>query len=107
VTVEGVYLIHFDKPLGHAAHYIGWAKNIQARLSEHEKGIGAKLTAAVKDNGISWELARTWPGEDRKFERSLKNRHSARELCPICRKAFLKKKRLARRASRARKRVSS
>jgi hypothetical protein len=38
----------------------------------------------VTDAGIGFQVARTWDGEDRAFERKLKNgKHSSR-LCPIC-----------------------
>src|SRR5262249_15174901 len=33
--------------------------------------------------GITWQLARTWPG-GRDRERAIKNRHEAPRLCPIC-----------------------
>jgi hypothetical protein len=33
--------------------------------------------------GITWRLARTWPGS-RDRERAIKNRHEAPRLCPEC-----------------------
>lgn len=78
-----VYLIHFAEPFRHARHYMGWAGNLQARLAHHAAGTGANLLRHVNDAGITWELARTWPG-DRNLERSMKTRGHTR-ICPICR----------------------
>ena len=79
-----VYLIHFDTPYRHAQHYIGWASNLPARLAEHRAGNGARLMEVIANAGITWQLARTWPG-DRNLERKLKDRHGASRFCPICR----------------------
>lgn len=77
-----VYLLHFDRPFRHAKHYLGWASNLQGRLAHHEAGTGANLLRHVRAAGITWELARTWPG-DRNLERRMKTRGHSR-LCPIC-----------------------
>jgi predicted GIY-YIG superfamily endonuclease len=86
--VQGtIYLLHFDEPFGHAKHYLGWARNLDARLAHHEAGTGANLLKHVKAAGISWQLARTWCG-DRHRERSLKNQGGSTRHCPICKKEF-------------------
>lgn len=79
-----VYLLHFDRPYKHAAHYTGWTTNLPDRLWQHEIGRGARLMEVVLLAGIGWQLARTWDA-DRAFERRLKNRHGASKYCPICR----------------------
>lgn len=79
-----VYLIHFNRPLGHAQHYLGWAVDHEARIQAHAKGKGARLMAAVVRAGISYQVAKLWHGVDRHFERRLKNRGSHRRICPIC-----------------------
>jgi hypothetical protein len=81
-----VYLIHLHTPLGHAGHYLGWArkKGLDARLAAHLAGYGSRLLAVALDRGITWELARTWERADRYWERRLKNRGGAYPLCPIC-----------------------
>lgn len=82
-----VYLIHFDQPLHHAQHYIGYVsmnKKLDERMATHLAGHGARLLAVLGDLGIGWSVVRTWPNESRIFERKLKNRKKARELCPIC-----------------------
>ena len=78
-----VYLLHFSQPYKHARHYTGWASDLKARLAEHEQGQGARLLQVIKAAGISWTLARTWPG-DRKRERDLKNMGGASRRCPQC-----------------------
>jgi len=78
-----VYLIHFDKPLKHARHYLGWADRLDARLAHHRTGNGARLMAAVATAGIGWEVVRTWPG-DRTWERRLKRGKNAPQICPVC-----------------------
>ncbi len=81
-----VYLLHFDRPYKHAAHYTGWTTNLSARLWQHEIGRGARLTEVILLAGIGWQLARTWTA-DRTFERRLKNRHGASKYCPICKES--------------------
>lgn len=79
-----VYLLHLDRPCQHARHYTGWAassRSLKARLADHEKGKGARLLQVVKAAGITWTLARTWPG-DRKRERQLKAQGGASRRCP-------------------------
>jgi hypothetical protein len=85
------YLLHFDRPLGPpgasakntASHYTGSTADLQARLAEHEKGQGARLLQVAKAAGITWRLARTWPG-GRDRERQLKNQGGASRRCPEC-----------------------
>jgi predicted GIY-YIG superfamily endonuclease len=78
-----VYLIHLDEPYKHARHYTGWTTNLDARLEAHREGRGARLMEVVKAAGITWRLARTWPG-GRERERAIKDRHEAPRLCPQC-----------------------
>lgn len=79
-----VYLLHFERPFGHAQHYVGFANDLAARLRHHETGNGARLTAAVAAAGITWIVARVWLGADRTFERRLHKRKGARHICPTC-----------------------
>lgn len=81
-----VYLIHLDKPLAHARHYIGFTNNLTQRMHDHELGTrGAKFLKAVRDKGINFRVVRTWPDGDRNFERKLHNRKKSGDLCPVCR----------------------
>ncbi len=79
-----IYLLHFDRPLAHAQHYVGFAVNVEARIKSHRKGTGARLPAVFAELGIGFTVAHTWPG-DRTEERRIKNMRSSPKLCPICR----------------------
>jgi hypothetical protein len=80
------YLLHFSQPYKHARHYQGWAASsgsLNSRLADHEEGNGARLLQVAKAAGITWTLARTWPG-GRGRERQLKNQGGASRRCPEC-----------------------
>jgi len=80
-----VYLIHFQQPLKHAQHYLGYVdKNLEARIKRHKSGDGSKLMRAVNLAGIAWEVVRIWKDVDKHFERTLKNRKNTKCLCPLC-----------------------
>jgi hypothetical protein len=83
-NVQGtIYLIHFPRPYKLAAHYLGWAEDLESWLADHQAGRGARLMAVIKAAGIDWKLTRTWTG-DRHRERQLKNQGSSRRHCPEC-----------------------
>ena len=84
-----VYLVHLDGGLPMdarrtAQHYIGWARNVSARLAHHRAGSGANFLRVAGERGIAFDVVRTWPG-DRTLERRIKRRHEAPRLCPTCR----------------------
>ena len=101
-----VYLIHLDRKVHHAQHYLGSADDLEARIAEHAAstweelaapcstpaggvrrgqttGKGNPLLAYANARGVTWRVARIWPG-DRRQERRLKNYKKAPRLCPIC-----------------------
>ena len=81
-----VYLIHFDKPFGHAQHYVGVCKSerdVQERFREHGASNGSRLCRAAVQAGVKLMLARVWLDVPRYFELKLKGR-GKRKLCPIC-----------------------
>ena len=78
-----VYLIHLEKPLKHARHYLGFSEDLQGRVQQHRNGRGATFMKAITKEGISWHVSRIWDG-DRELERILKNQHNASHLCPTC-----------------------
>lgn len=78
-----VYLIHLDKPLKHARHYVGFSEDLPGRLQKHRNGQGATFMKAIAKERISWHVSRIWDG-DRTFERMLKDQHNASHLCPTC-----------------------
>lgn len=99
-----IYLVHFDRPLGHAQHYLGWALDVAAREHLHRIGKGSAILRAANVAGITWRVVRMWEGVDRHFERRLKKRKRAPALCPECKEAARAKNTAQKRASRARRR---
>lgn len=83
-----IYILHFDTPLAHAHHYVGYCDDtdnaLEDRLKEHRSGRGAKILAVCNERGITYQLARTLPG-DRTRERQIKNTNNTSRYCPICR----------------------
>ncbi|MDX2138360.1 MAG: GIY-YIG nuclease family protein [Chloroflexota bacterium] len=76
--MEGVvYILKLERPLGTARHsaqyYVGWSKNLNARLRFHRQGRGAAFTKAAVDQGIRIEVVWSAPGT-RQLERWIKNR---------------------------------
>ena len=70
-----------------AQHYTGRVRGgpraLAKRLAQHGTVRGARLMLAVRAAGITWQLARTWPGgSDR--ERQLKRQGGAARRCPLC-----------------------
>lgn len=86
--MRGVYLIHFNQPISDrhtCQHYIGYSKDIDARIEMHRKGTsGARLFEVAKARGITFRVAQIWKNKPLKFERELKNKKNARKFCPIC-----------------------
>lgn len=78
-----IYILHFDEPLHHARHYIDFSQHIDKRMACHEAGNGSKLMKAIKGKGISFKVARTFPG-DRTFERKLHRFKKIKNYCPFC-----------------------
>ncbi len=77
-----VYTLHLDPALGHARHYTGFGKDLDARLDAHERGEGARLTKVQLERGGTWRLAAAEPGT-RDREAQLKERGASRR-CQIC-----------------------
>jgi predicted GIY-YIG superfamily endonuclease len=89
--VKGVYLLHFEPRYQHAGHYLGSAKDVLARVSDHRAGTsGAVLPEAAARAGVSMMLVRVWRQKGRKFERALKGFRNEKRmgslarLCPAC-----------------------
>jgi predicted GIY-YIG superfamily endonuclease len=84
LTESGIYLIHFERPLCHARHYLGFATNIARRWKTHCAGKAARLTAVLRERQIGFSLVRVWIGGTRLLERRLKRFSHVPLLCPIC-----------------------
>jgi predicted GIY-YIG superfamily endonuclease len=85
-TTGTIYLLHFERPISDrhtTRHYLGWARNLDARIKHHRQGTGARLTQVAHERGITFEIARIWKG-DRNEERRLKNSKRGPRLCPTC-----------------------
>jgi hypothetical protein len=88
-----VYLLHFDRVYipypdapAHscAGHMVkGGPQALKRRLAQHGTERGARLMLVVAKAGITWRLARIWPG-GRDRERQLKNQGGAARRCPLC-----------------------
>jgi len=78
-----IYMLHFSGPFGHARHYVGWARHLEARLAHHGTNGGARLMWHVRQAGLTWVLARSRPGT-RDDERKIKNAGGATRYCPVC-----------------------
>ncbi len=109
MLLSGVYVIHFEEPLGkvYAAehnygdlqHYVGESRDILQRWNAHLTGNGSKKTQCAKEQGIRFVLAAIFPmphssKEDRlQAEKSLTLKEH-KNICVVCtQKDFELKKR--------------
>jgi hypothetical protein len=92
VTRPGtVYLLHFERPYaGPSRHYLGWTTDLENRLRQHREGTGSVATRRAFEQGIVFELVRTWLG-DRGLERGLKAQGAQTNACPKCGRADRRK----------------
>jgi hypothetical protein len=81
-----IYILHFDTPLHHARHYVGYCADgtLDERLARHRAGRGSRLMAAIEEAGIGYTIALTHAG-DRRFERAIKRAKNTSRFCPLCR----------------------
>jgi predicted GIY-YIG superfamily endonuclease len=86
MLIGTVYLIHFDEPLAHAKHYVGFTTNFDNRMKSHHKGTGARLLAVLNEKSIGWNVSRTWHGVSQKLERAIKDSKNTARFCPVCNK---------------------
>jgi hypothetical protein len=82
-----IYLLHFHERLGtdehYAQHYLGFTPDDpDNRAAKHRNGQGARITRALKERGIGFDVAAVWPG-NQQIENELKL-HSATRICPQC-----------------------
>lgn len=82
-----VYVLHFERPLAHAQHYVGCTTDLRARLVAHAQGRGGKIVAEASRQGIRFKLGalgETTVAAMRRLERQTKNWHGAAPLCECC-----------------------
>lgn len=82
--IVDVYLLHFDRPFGHARHYIGSTESLEDRFESHVTGAGSTLVKHAVNAGVNVTLAQVWKGVPLTEEYRLKNRGGAGRWCPIC-----------------------
>jgi len=83
-----VYLLHFDRPFGHARHYLGTRVDADAvaRLNQGVYTIQTPaLLVAASMAGVSFTVARVWHDGDEQRARSLRACGGRSRFCPICR----------------------
>jgi hypothetical protein len=81
-----VYLVHANRSLHGAQHYLGFSTNVPARVARHKAGRGTPLLGAMTKRGIGWRVVRQWHGKDGYFEKELKQRFALADLCPKCKR---------------------
>jgi hypothetical protein len=81
-----VYLLHFDKKIGHALHYMGSCEQdrLDKRMREHQTGNGASITKRAVEQGAGFVLAGLWVVADRAEEKKMKRRGHFKETCLEC-----------------------
>jgi predicted GIY-YIG superfamily endonuclease len=86
--IGAVYLLHFERPYrGRMRHYLGWTTNLENRIRNHRQGTAGSVTTKLAfDQGITFELVRTWPGGPA-LERHLKAQGAQTNACPLCGRA--------------------
>jgi len=84
--MSAVYVLHFDPPFQHAAHYIGFTEHedVATRLVEHLNGRGSPLVKAAVAVGSHVEIAHVFVNGTRTFERRIKNRADVGRWCRCC-----------------------
>lgn len=87
MTPSWIYVLHFNDPLHHAAHYVGCTSNLPQRLHAHAMGAGSRLTRVLLERGITWQLGGIFMcnrTQMRRIERDTKNQHNAHRFCELC-----------------------
>lgn len=84
--MSAVYVLHFEPPLKHARHYVGFTDqaDVAARLDDHLTGRGSPLVKAAVNAGSRVELAHVFVGADRAFERRIKKSTDVCRWCRLC-----------------------
>ncbi len=80
-----IYLLHWRGPGGRVEHYVGWTRNLEARLKCHfsDRG-GCPTTRRYRRGGMRGRFVRLWRGTmwgERKLQQTLEFPRD----CPVCR----------------------
>jgi predicted GIY-YIG superfamily endonuclease len=68
-----VYIIHIAEKIGRCQHYIGYTKDLERRIKEHQGKNGSPLLNEANKRGIKWEVVVKIPNGDRETEKRLKS----------------------------------
>lgn len=80
-----VYILHLERPLCHAKHYVGsTSQALIKRLEQHRRNQGALFLQRCNEQGIGYQVVRVIYGT-RALERRLKDNKCVPQYCPICR----------------------
>jgi len=82
-----IYVLHFERPLSHAHHYVGCTAALRDRLTAHARGQGSRLMSVLRDLQIEWRLASLYQTSHagmRRIERQIKSCGHGPRFCRIC-----------------------
>lgn len=74
-----IYIIEIEPPLAHARFYLGYAKDVEKRLSKHLSGQGADIIRAAIERHRNLRLVVLMEG-DRETEAKYKRQKSNRRI---------------------------
>jgi hypothetical protein len=81
-----VYLLHFDKPIGHIRHWAGATSDVQL-ATQLGRGDASRLqvpiVVAARELGIDVIVARTWSSVYERVD-DLPHGDARRKLCTVC-----------------------
>src|SRR5512142_1788858 len=100
-----IYVLHFEPPLKHARHYVGFAESkrtLRARIEHHLAGSGAKIVAAAVAAGCTVTMTASFEGT-RDDERRIKKGGHGPSVCPVCRAEYNRRAAARMRRKRAAK----
>jgi len=79
-----IYLLHWRHRTGRVEHYIGWTRDLEARMRAHASGSGGcPTTRGYRRAGMRGRLVRLWRGT-MSDERTLQQTLTFPLDCPIC-----------------------
>lgn len=87
MTPYVVYMLHFERPIGKARHYVGSTESpaLRARIKRHKSGGGAALTSEAVRLKIPMRIAHIWTAQSRAREQEIKAAGKFSRHCVYCR----------------------
>lgn len=80
-----IYLLHFNQPLKHAKHYLGYSENNpEERIELHRQGKSkVRIMEVLFKANISFSVVSIWTDKSRTDERKMKGRGKS-SICETC-----------------------